>query len=112
MTSKIFKPEETDEETLASIQSSLDKLGGTPELYLIHNPFLNNPDRVLPTWRLLEKLKDEGKLKSIGVSNFRPNDLELVLREGKHKPAVNQVSKGEVAVTFLPHTPRVVVHVY
>merc|ERR1712093_66555 len=91
VTSKIFKPEETDEETIASIQSSLDKLGGTPELYLIHNPFLDNPDRVLPTWRILEKLKDEGKLKSIGVSNFRPKDLELILREGKHKPAVNQL---------------------
>jgi diketogulonate reductase-like aldo/keto reductase len=46
---------------------------------------------LLETWKELEALKDEGKLKSIGVSNFRPQDLELLLGSCKHKPVINQV---------------------
>jgi len=44
-------------------------------------------------WQILEGLKDEGKLKSIGVSNFRPQDLEAVLDGAKYKPVVNQVMR-------------------
>jgi diketogulonate reductase-like aldo/keto reductase len=40
----------------------------------------------------LEDLKSEGRLKDIGVSNFRPQDLELILDGAKYIPAVNQVS--------------------
>jgi len=36
-------------------------------------------------------MKDAGDLKEIGVSNFRPQDLELILDGAKHKPAVNQI---------------------
>ncbi|CAD6584590.1 MAG: hypothetical protein CYPHOPRED_002758, partial [Cyphobasidiales sp. Tagirdzhanova-0007] len=91
VTSKIFKPESTDADIRKSVESSLAKLGGPPELYLIHNPFLGNEDRVIPTWKVLEQLKDEGKLKSLGVSNFRPQDLEKLLAVAKHKPVVNQL---------------------
>ncbi|KAL7005038.1 hypothetical protein EMMF5_005402 [Cystobasidiomycetes sp. EMM_F5] len=101
VTSKIFKPEPTDEGIRASVESSLEKLGGTPDLYLIHNPFPSAPDRVIPTWKVLEQMKDEGKLKSIGVSNFRPQDLKKLLEVAKHKPVVNQLEFHPLVLTHL-----------
>lgn len=69
----------------------MQKLGFVPDLFLIHNPFVAAPGELKPMWQILEGLKDEGKLKSIGVSNFRPQDLEAVLDGAKYKPVVNQV---------------------
>ena len=79
------------EDVRASVQGSLDRLGFVPDLYLIHNPFVPPPGQLKAFWKVLEDLKDEGKLKSIGVSNFRPQDLEEILDGAKHKPVVNQV---------------------
>lgn len=45
-------------------------------------------------WKVLESMKDEGRLHHIGVSNFRPQDLEAILEDAKHKPVVNQVSSA------------------
>lgn len=81
------------EDVRASIQGSLDKLGFVPDLYLIHNPFVapRGEGNLKKLWKIFEELKDEGKLKSIGVSNFRPQDIEAVLDGAKYKPVVNQV---------------------
>jgi diketogulonate reductase-like aldo/keto reductase len=70
----------------------VQKLGFIPNLFLIHNPFVVAPQDLVPCWKILEELKDEGKLESIGVSNFRPQDLNAILAQAKHKPVVNQVS--------------------
>ena len=81
------------EDVHASIQGSLDKLGFVPDLYLIHNPFVapKGEGNLKKLWKIFEELKDEGKLKSIGVSNFRPQDFEAILDGAKYKPVVNQV---------------------
>lgn len=84
-------PEKTEEATRKSIESSIKKLGGVPDLYLIHNPFPKQPELLLPTWKVLEDMKDEGRLKSIGVSNFRPQDFERLLANCRHKPVAHQV---------------------
>lgn len=73
------------------MQKSLDALGFVPDLYLVHNPYVAAPGELQALWRVLEDLKDEGKLKSLGVSNFRVRDLEAVWQVAKHKPVVNQV---------------------
>ena len=78
-------------EARLSVQESLDRLGFVPDLYLIHNPYVAEPGHLKDLWALFETLKDEGKLKSIGVSNFRPQDLEVILDGAKYKPVVNQV---------------------
>lgn len=75
----------------ASVQSTIDALGFTPDLFLIHNPFVVQPGKLQESWKVLEDLKDEGVLKSIGVSNFRPQDLEEICPTAKHLPVVNQV---------------------
>ncbi|KAM6492897.1 NADP-dependent oxidoreductase domain containing protein [Amanita muscaria] len=74
-----------------SVQGSLDRLGFIPDLYLIHYPYVVKQGDLKALWKILEDLKDQGKLKSIGVSNFRPQDLEAVLDGAKHKPVVNQL---------------------
>ena len=74
-----------------SVQKSLDALGFVPDLYLVHNPLVAGPGGLQALWRIFEELKDEGKLKSIGVSNFRVQDLEEVLKIAKYIPVVNQV---------------------
>lgn len=78
-------------EIRARVDGSLQKLGFVPDLFLIHNPFVAAPGELKQMWQILEGLKDEGKLKSIGVSNFRPQDLKTILDGAKYKPVVNQV---------------------
>jgi len=63
------------------------------DLYLIHNPFFPNPKEfgIKEAWAQMEKLKELGLTKEIGVSNFEVIDLEKVLKVAKIKPAVNQI---------------------
>lgn len=92
ITSKIYDTSaSTPSKIRASIEGSISKLGSVPDLFLIHNPYLGDEELVVPTWKVMEDMKDEGRLKSIGVSNFRPQDFEKILKEGRHKPAVHQV---------------------
>ncbi|KAG5641349.1 hypothetical protein DXG03_005455 [Asterophora parasitica] len=81
----------------ASVAESVRKLGFVPDLFLVHNPFVAPPGELKALWKILEELKDEGKLKSIGVSNFRVQDFEAILDDAKYKPVVNQES------CILPH---------
>ena len=57
------------------------------DLYLIHWPV---PER-LETWKVFEKMKEEGLAKSIGVSNFTVRHLKQVIEKSMAVPAVNQV---------------------
>ena len=79
------------EEVVKSVQGSLDRLGFVPDLYLVHHPYVAKDGELKALWKIFEDLKDQGKLKSIGVSNFRPQDLEVILDGAKYKPVVNQV---------------------
>ncbi|KAI0826685.1 Aldo/keto reductase [Trametes gibbosa] len=74
-----------------SIQNSLKFLGvDYVDLYLIHHPGLATPD--IPTaWAKMEKLKKDGLVKSIGVSNFGVADLQILLASAKVKPVANQI---------------------
>lgn len=57
------------------------------DLYLIHQPFGD----IHGTWRALEELYAQGKIKAIGVSNFAPDRLVDLMAFNKIKPAVNQI---------------------
>ena len=66
------------------------------DLYLIHWPAnkmkYKNPDEVnAVTWEALEELYEEGRVKSIGVSNFLPHHLEELKKNAKVLPMVNQI---------------------
>lgn len=62
------------------------------DLYLIHEPFFaKKPEDLQEKWKVLESLKSRGLAKSIGVSNFRIQDLKPVLEIATIKPAINQI---------------------
>lgn len=102
ITSKIATPHGSDAEIRKGIESSLEKLETVPDLFLIHNPFVGeHEDRVVPTWKVMEDMKDEGKLKSIGVSNFRPQDFEKLLKACRYKPAAHQLEFHPMVLAHL-----------
>ncbi|WHY57580.1 aldo/keto reductase [Peribacillus simplex] len=89
ITSKVWNTEQGYETTLQAFDDSLNRLGlEYLDLYLIHWP---GKDKYLETWRALEKLYKDGKVKSIGVSNFHVHHLEKLLANSEVKPVVNQI---------------------
>jgi diketogulonate reductase-like aldo/keto reductase len=91
VTTKLWNSEQGFDSTLRAFDKSLGRLGtGHVDLYLIHWP-LPSRDLFLDTWRAFERIKEEGGARSIGVSNFRVEDLERLEREAEQRPTVNQV---------------------
>jgi diketogulonate reductase-like aldo/keto reductase len=79
------------DETIASAHGSLERLGlDRIDLYLIHWP---NPsvDKYLDSWRAMIRLRDEGLVRTIGVSNFTEAMLTRLIGDSGLTPAVNQV---------------------
>ena len=79
------------DETIASARGSLERLGlERIDLYLIHWP---NPsvDKYLDSWRAMIRLRDEGLVRSIGVSNFTEHMLTRLIDDSGVIPAVSQV---------------------
>ena len=81
---------------------SLSKLGvDYVDLYLIHSPFFAaSPAELQQKWAEVEALKDAGRARSIGVSNFLREHLETVLATARHPPAINQIEYHP----YLQHT--------
>ncbi|OMD00517.1 aldo/keto reductase [Paenibacillus sp. FSL R5-0636] len=89
VTSKVWTADMGYEETIAAYETSLAKLGlEYLDLYLIHWPVKG---KYKESWRALETLYKEGRVKAIGVSNFQIHHLEDVLKDAEIKPMVNQV---------------------
>lgn len=91
VTTKLWNSEQGYDSALRAFEKSLERLGtGHVDLYLIHWPQPGR-DLFLETWRALERIHEEGGARSIGVSNFRVEDLERLEREAEVLPSVNQV---------------------
>ncbi|SES18542.1 aldo/keto reductase [Salipaludibacillus aurantiacus] len=89
LTTKVWNDDHGYDKTLAAFEESRRKLGvETIDLYLIHWPVTG---KFKETWRALEKLYHEGKVRAIGVSNFLVHHLEDLLEEAEVVPAVNQI---------------------
>ena len=89
ITTKIWNTAQRMGDVEDSFNRSLERLGlDYVDLYLIHWPV---PGCFLQTWKALEKLQASGKVKSIGVSNFRIQELEMLKSVSGIVPAVNQV---------------------
>ena len=101
ITSKVMAEFKDYNSAKSSIDESLRKLGlDYIDLMLIHSPepwreFRNNSNNYfkenLEVWRALEDAVNEGKIKHIGVSNFRIDDLKNILDNCKIKPFANQI---------------------
>jgi diketogulonate reductase-like aldo/keto reductase len=84
----------------------MEKLGlDVLDLYLIHWP-LPSRDKYVDTWKALVQLKEDGRIRSIGVSNFQPAHLRRLLDEVGVVPSVNQVELHP----FLQQGPLRAVH--
>ncbi|WP_133916642.1 aldo/keto reductase [Streptomyces sp. NBC_00582] len=79
------------EETLASFEESRRRLGlDHVDLYLIHWP-LPRVGKYVDSWRAMIQLREEGLVRSIGVSNFTPEHIERLEKETGVLPSVNQI---------------------
>jgi 2,5-diketo-D-gluconate reductase A len=91
LTTKLWNADQGYDATLEAFDRSLDRLGvDVLDLYLIHWP---TPDHgtFVDTWRAFEKLQADGRVRAIGVSNFRAEDLLALEAAGLSTPAINQV---------------------
>nr|WP_319998770.1 aldo/keto reductase [uncultured Draconibacterium sp.] len=97
VTTKLWRERLGYESTKKELEKSLKKLDlDYIDLYLIHWPanarnYDNWQKANADSWRAMEELKAEGKIKSIGVSNFWQEHLEALFQTAKVKPAVNQI---------------------
>ncbi|MCX7521730.1 aldo/keto reductase [Microbacterium sp. STN6] len=91
ITTKVWNNRHGYDETQRAFDESLAKLGvGYVDLYLIHWP-APRQNLYVETWRALEKLRADGRVRSIGVSNFHTHHLERLLGESEVTPVINQV---------------------
>ena len=91
VTTKLWNSEQGYDSTLRAFEKSIERLGtGHVDLYLIHWPQPSR-DLFLDTWRAFERIKEEGGARSIGVSNFRVEDIERLEAEAEQRPTVNQI---------------------
>jgi methylglyoxal/glyoxal reductase len=89
VTSKVWNTDHGYENTLKAFDRSIRKMKfDYLDLYLIHWPVKG---KYMDTWRAIETLYLEGRIKAIGVSNFLVHHLEDLMAEAKIFPMVNQV---------------------
>ena len=91
VTTKLWNSEQGFDSTLRAHAESLERLGlEAVDLYLIHWP-MPGEGRYLDTWRAFERIRGEGGARSIGVSNFRVEDLKNMREVTELQPTVNQI---------------------
>lgn len=103
VTTKLWNDDQGYDATLHAFEASLARLAvEAVDLYLIHWPC---PDRglYLDSWRALIRLREEGRARSIGVSNFTEGQLDRLVSETGVSPALNQI---ELHPHFQQHALR------
>jgi diketogulonate reductase-like aldo/keto reductase len=91
VTTKLRGRDQGYQEALHAFEESLDRLGlDYLDLYLIHWP-LPRVDKYVESWRAMIKLRDDGVVRSIGVSNFTGGQLDRLLDETGVMPVINQI---------------------
>lgn len=94
ITTKLWNSDQGYESTLVAIDKSLAKLGlDYVDLYLVHWP---KPEHTKETWRAMEEIRQSGKARAIGVSNFLPDHLDQLAETATVLPSINQIE-------FHPH---------
>ncbi len=91
LTTKLWNDQQGYDSTLRAFDEGLKRLGTDyVDLYLIHWPA---PQRGLyvDTWKAFLRLKEEGRARSVGVSNFYPEHIEMIEAETGEAPVINQI---------------------
>ena len=101
LTTKLWNDRHDDVE--AALDESLALLGvDAVDLYLIHWP-VPRENKFIDAWKAMVALRDAGKVKSIGVSNFLPEHIDAIIAATDVTPAVNQI---ELHPRFQQHDQR------
>jgi 2,5-diketo-D-gluconate reductase A len=91
VTTKLDGAFQGNDRAIAGLDESLRRLGlDYVDLLLIHWPLPQRGEYV-STWKTFEKLVAAGKVRSIGLSNFKPAHIERLLAEATIRPSVNQI---------------------
>ncbi|WP_066289952.1 aldo/keto reductase [Bacillus sp. FJAT-29937] len=91
ITTKVWNSDQGFDRTLQAYEDSLERLGlDYVDLYLIHWP-APEFDQYADTYKALEKLYRDGRVKAIGVCNFELEHLDRILKECDVKPVLNQI---------------------
>lgn len=97
VTNKLWNTDQGYESTLKAFDKTIKDLGlDYLDLYLIHWPVVKGhkedwEESICETWKAFEKLYSEGKIRAIGVSNFKPHHLKVIFKNCNIKPMVNQI---------------------
>ena len=97
VTSKLWNTDQGYESTLKAFDKTIKDLGlDYLDLYLIHWPVVKEhkedwKEAIYETWKAFEKLYSDGKIRAIGVSNFKPHHLKVIFENCNIKPMVNQI---------------------
>jgi 2,5-diketo-D-gluconate reductase A len=103
VTTKLWRDDMGFDKALRAFDASLTELGReSVDLFLIHWP-MPSRDEYVETWRALVRLREEGRAKSIGVSNFSPDHLDRIVDATGVVPALNQI---ELHPTFQQRAAR------
>jgi 2,5-diketo-D-gluconate reductase A len=91
LVTKLWNADQGYDSTLAAFDASMDRLGvDYLDLYLIHWP-MPEKNAFVDTFKAFAHLREEGRIRSIGVSNFEPEHLRIVVDATGIVPAVNQI---------------------
>jgi 2,5-diketo-D-gluconate reductase A len=91
VTTKLWHDDHAYDAALHAFDASLERLGmDHVDLYLIHWP-APRQNRYVDAWKALVRLREEGRARSIGVSNFNPDHLARIIDATGVVPAVNQI---------------------
>jgi 2,5-diketo-D-gluconate reductase A len=91
VTTKVWNDDQGFDKTLTAFDASMKRLGlDTLDLFLIHWP-APEQDAYVDTWKALLRLREEGRVRAVGVCNFQIPHLRRLLDETGELPAINQV---------------------
>ena len=91
LTTKLWNSDQGYEKAIAALDASLERLGTDyVDLYLIHWA-MPQQGTYLDSWRALIELKKQGKVRSIGVSNFPQAQLREIIADTGVTPAIHQI---------------------
>ena len=92
LTTKLWMTDYGFDSALRAFETSTSKLGvDYLDLYLLHWPWPANVSQTIAAYKAAERLLAEGRVRAIGVANFKPDHLRALVRETDVVPAVNQV---------------------
>jgi|SRR5689334_22848992 len=91
VTTKVWNDDHGFDSTIAAFDASMERLGlDVLDLFLIHWPTPRR-DKYVDTWKALLRLRDDGRVRAVGVCNFEVEHLERLGAETGELPAINQV---------------------